>query len=271
MKSKNEKALGKISRLEGIIRRLGSVVVAFSGGVDSTFLLRVASDTLGRNNVLAVIARSETYPRREYDEALAFVKDSGIPHKVISTDELKIKNYSNNPVDRCYYCKKELFGKIDAIRNSRGFGAVLDGTNYDDRLDVRHGTRAAAELGVVSPLSRAKFTKDNIRYFSRKLGLKTHNKASFACLASRFPHSHRITRGKLNRVDRAEEFIKSLGYAQVRVRDYGDMARIELYKSDIKKFAAKGHAPKVSAYLKRLGYAFVTLDLEGYRTGSMNA
>jgi len=259
----------KLVKLKKILKSFGSVVVAFSGGVDSTFLLRTALDVLGRRKVVAVIAKSETYPKSELKEALKFVKANDIDCKVINTYELKIKGYKNNPVNRCYFCKKELFSKLSDIKKKLTFNEVLDGTNYDDRLDIRHGRQARDELAVKSPLEKAKITKDDIRRYSKKIGLPTYNKPSFACLASRFPYELPITKRKLERVDKAEKYLKKCGFTQVRVRDYNGLARIEVYKSEIRKFLT-ADLNSICRYLQSIGYKYVTLDLEGYRTGSMN-
>ena len=246
------------------------VLVAYSGGVDSTFLLKVAIDTLGRENVLAVTARSETYPSREFKEAKKYAQEMGARLKIIQTSELGIKGFKNNPVNRCYHCKKELFSKLIKIAHSEGMGPCLDGTNYDDRKDVRYGRLAAEELGVRSPLFEAQITKDEIRKLSRQMRLATWDKPSFACLASRFPHDTLITKKKLGVVDAAESFVRRLGVRQVRVRHYGELARIEVSPEDIGLVAKTANAARVVARFKRFGFKYVTVDLGGYRTGSMN-
>lgn len=260
--------MSKIERLNKILRALGRVVVAYSGGLDSTFLLKAAAGALGKDNVLAVTARSETYPDSEYKEARAIAKKLGIKHLTIRTKELGIKNFRSNPVNRCYYCKKELFQKLDAIRARYKMDYIVDGTNFDDLKDVRHGSRAAEELGVKRPLLEAKFTKDNIRKFSKRLNLPTWDKPSFACLASRFPFNSRITKEGLARIGKAEESIRRLGFRQVRVRLYDDMARIELPKKDLG--LSMKFKDSIIKKLKAMGFVYVTLDLEGYRTGSMH-
>ncbi len=260
----------KINTLKNILKSLDSVVVAYSGGLDSTFLLKVAVDTLGRENVLAVTARSETYPLSEYKEAKGLAKKMGARHLTIHTSELGIKNFKNNPVNRCYYCKSELFKKLTGIARKHRLANVLDGTNYDDLKDVRYGRKAARELGVKSPLLDAGITKNEIRIFSKDLGLSTWDKPSFACLASRFPFYDRITEKNLNRIDRAEEFIRGLGFKQVRVRLHKEMARLEFYKEDFKKLLDIETREKIIRKLKTLGFKYISLDLEGYRTGSMH-
>lgn len=268
--SKSCMRINKVQKLQKTLQSLGRTIVAFSGGVDSTFLLKMSVDTLGRDNVIAAIAKSETYPKREFEEALKFVRSQKIKFITINTKELKIKGYRDNPTNRCYFCKKELFSKLQNIQKRMGFDAVIDGTNYDDRLDVRYGALARNELGIISPLELVRITKGEIRKFSKKLGLATYNKPSFACLASRFPYHAEITEQKLERVDKAEAYLKKLGFSQVRVRDYGTIARIEVYKHEFKKLLQPSYREKIWRYFSRLEYKYVTLDLEGYRTGSMN-
>lgn len=260
--------MSKISKLKNILKDLKSVVVAYSGGLDSTFLLKFAVDTLGEKNVLAVTARSETYPVSEYNEAKALAKNIGAKLVTIRTDELKDKRFKSNPVNRCYYCKSELFRKLSAIARRNKKKAVLDGTNLDDLKDIRFGRKAAAEYGVQSPLLEAGLNKNDIRMYSKRLGLSTHDKPSFACLASRIPFGRAISAADLGRVDKAEETLKKLGFKQVRVRLHGDIARIEVDKIDIPK--ALESANMMVKGLRRLGFSYVTLDLAGYRTGSMH-
>jgi len=261
----------KIIRLQKTLKLLKSVLIAYSGGVDSTFLLKIAVDTLGRENVLAVTARSETYPFREFKEAGRLAKQIGSRLKVIHTSELNIKGFRNNPVNRCYYCKRVLFSRLKAIAKKEGLNYCADGTNYDDLKDVRYGRFAAKELGIKSPLLTARITKADIRRFSRRLKLKTWDKPSFACLASRFPHKTVITKEKLTAVEEAEEFLRGFGIRQVRVRYHGPLARIEVLPEDIKILIRPENAKKISGKFSRLGFSYTTVDLEGYRTGSMNA
>jgi len=258
----------KLKKLKKILKELKSVVVAYSGGVDSTFLLKMATTVLGKENVLAVSAKSETYPSREAREARKIAAKLKAHYKVINTSELNIKNFSKNPVNRCYFCKKELFQKLKKTAEKNKYNAVVDGTNHDDLSDWRAGRRAAKELGVRSPLAEAKFTKNDIRFLSNKLMLPTAKKPSFACLASRFPYNHTITKKKLSIVDKAENFLRDLGFGQVRVRFYDQLARIEVGADKIKKLVNLRQT--ILKEFKKLGFIYVTIDLEGYRTGSMN-
>ncbi|MFA5147012.1 MAG: ATP-dependent sacrificial sulfur transferase LarE [Candidatus Omnitrophota bacterium] len=257
-------------QLKRILKKLKSVVVAYSGGLDSTFLLKVAVDALGKRNVLAVTARSETYPLSEYKEARRLVKKIGARHLTIYTRELGIKNFRKNPVNRCYYCKRELFRKLDSLKSKYGMSFVIDGTNYDDLKDVRYGRRAAKELGVKSPLLAAKLTKDDIRRLSKRLKLPTWDKPSFACLASRVPFNMNISKQDLARIDRAEASLKRLGFRQVRARLHKETVRLEFYPDDFRKVLSANIRHRLVRDLKSLGFKYVTLDLEGYRTGSMN-
>lgn len=258
----------KLKRLKKRLKDLKRVVVAYSGGLDSTFLLKVAVDTLGSSNVLAVTARSETYPYSEYKESKRIAKHIGARQVTIKTSELKIKNFKSNPVNRCYYCKKELFKKLDDIKRKRGFNYVLDGTNCDDLKDIRHGRKAARELGVRSPLLEAGMTKNDIRKYSKISNLPTWDKPSFACLASRIPFKSEITKTCLKKVGEAETYLRRLGLKQVRVRLHKNIARIEIWEKDFWK--ALRFKNLIIKKLKSLGFVYITLDLAGYRTGSMH-
>ena len=262
-------ALAKLERLRERLRVIGGAVVAFSSGVDSTFLLRVAHEELG-DRVVAATARSHSFPNRELDEATAFCRAEGVRHVVIDSEELDIPGFAENPPDRCYHCKRELFSKLLAFARDNGLAAVLEGSNIDDDGDYRPGRRAIRELGIVSPLHEAGLTKTEIRALSRKMGLPTSDKPSFACLASRFPYGERITVRGLERVEKAEQWLLDAGWGltQLRVRSHGDLARIEVPPADIPRLAAR--ASEIAAAFKDLGFAYVTLDLLGYRTGSMN-
>lgn len=258
----------KIDKLKNILRDLRRVVVAYSGGRDSTFLLKAAIDALGKDNVIAVTARSETYTLSEYRDAVTVAKSIGARHIVIRTNELRSNKFRANPVNRCYYCKKELFNKLTKIRNKYKMDHVIDGTNFDDLKDIRYGSLAAKELDVKRPMLEAGITKRNISVFSKKLGLPTWNKPSGACLASRFPFNDPITKDGLLRIGEAEDFLRRIGFGQVRVRMHGSMARIEI-PQDRMSLGLKLKEDIVKK-LKDIGFVYVTLDLGGYRTGSMH-
>jgi uncharacterized protein len=260
----------KLSNLKQIIAQYSSALVAFSGGVDSTFLLKVCLGVLGKDRVLAVTAKSATYPERELNEAIKLAEMLDARHRVIESEELNIPGFSDNPPERCYYCKRELFGKLKKIAEKEGLNFVLDGSNFDDTSDFRPGMKAVKELGVKSPLKEAGLTKDDIRALSREMGLPTWDKPSFACLSSRFPYGEKITREKLERVGRAEEVLRDSGFSQYRVRSHGDMARIEVKPEEMGKFFDRTFREEVATKLKSMGFTYVTLDLLGYRTGSMN-
>lgn len=261
--------LGKLDKLRERLRAIGGALVAFSSGVDSTFLLRVAHEELGEM-VIAATVRSHSFPRRELDEAAAFCRTEGIRHVVVDSEELDIPGFAENPPDRCYHCKRELFGKLLALARENGLAAVLEGSNLDDDGDYRPGRRAIRELGIFSPLHDVGLTKAEIRMLSRAMGLSTSDKPPFACLASRFPYGEHITVRGLERVEQAEQWLldAGLGLTQLRVRSHGDLARIEVPPSDIPCLAAR--STEIAAAFKGLGFAYVTLDLLGYRTGSMN-
>jgi uncharacterized protein len=257
----------KFSRLKEILNGMGRVLIAYSGGVDSTFLLKVSHDLLN-DNVLAVTAYSNTYPKRELNEACEMAKKIGVKHVIIESKELDIKEFKNNPPDRCYYCKKELFLKLSKIAKEYDFNYILDGSNYDDKDDYRPGRSASKEFNIISPLEEVELTKDEIRTLSRKLKLPTWDKQPFACLSSRFPYGEEITENKLKKVEMAEEYLNSVGFKIYRVRNHGDIVRIEVSKSDIGLILEL--SDKIIKKFKDIGYKYITLDLEGYRTGSMN-
>ncbi|MBW9149928.1 ATP-dependent sacrificial sulfur transferase LarE [Clostridium sp. CM028] len=259
----------KFQKLKEILQDLESVAVAYSGGVDSTFLLKVAADVLG-NRVIAITAKSSTYPEREFKEAVKYIEGIGAKHIVIISEELEIEGFAKNPVNRCYFCKKELFSKIRKVADDNNINAVLDGSNVDDSSDYRPGMKAAKELKVISPLKDAGFTKNDIRALSKRLGVPTWDKPAFACLSSRFPYGNEITVKKLSMVEKAEQFLLDLGFRQIRVRHHGDIARVEVNVEERNKFFNIEMMNKVGNKLKSIGFKYVTLDLLGYRTGSMN-
>ena len=263
-------ALGKLDALRSALRDFGSAAVAFSAGVDSTFLLRVAHEVLG-DRVMAVTARSRSFPAREIDEAAAFCRAEGVRHVILDSEELDVPGFAENPPDRCYHCKKALFGKMLEFARENGLAAVLEGSNLDDDGDYRPGRRAIRELGVRSPLHEAGLTKAEIRALSREMGLQTADKPSFACLASRFPYGERITAEGLDRVGRAEDWLRGTfpNIGQLRVRCHGgSVARIEVAPADISRLAAR--AADIAAALRAISFTYVSLDLQGYRTGSLN-
>ncbi|MBZ4666774.1 ATP-dependent sacrificial sulfur transferase LarE [Mahella sp.] len=259
----------KLQRLKDILAGMGSAAIAYSGGVDSTFLLKVAHDILG-DNVMAITARSSTYPEREFNEACELIKQIGAEHVVIISEELEIEGFRSNPVNRCYYCKKELFNKIWDVAKKHGINHVLDGSNVDDTSDFRPGMKAADELGVESPLRQAGMTKSDIRALSKAMGLPTWSKPSFACLSTRFPYGQPITEEKLSMVEQAEQFLLDKAFAQVRVRHHGNIARIEVAPEERRRFFDEHLMDEIAARFKQIGFAYTALDLAGYRTGSMN-
>ncbi|MFA5115041.1 MAG: ATP-dependent sacrificial sulfur transferase LarE [Candidatus Omnitrophota bacterium] len=259
--------MDKLTRLRAILQKMGSLLVAYSGGADSTFLLKVAVDTLG-DKVMAVTADSPTYPSGELAFACRMASKLGVRHKIIKTGELKNPAFYLNPINRCYYCKKELFRRLKKIARKNKIGFIADASSVSDKNDFRPGSRARKEAGVRSPLEEAGLDKDDIRSFSRKMRLKTWDKPSLACLASRIPYGMRVTGPLLGRVHRAEEFLRNLKFRQVRVRHYGKLCRIEVPCREIPRLVSR-RATVVKRF-GALGYRYVTVDLEGFRSGSMN-
>ena len=258
----------KLEKLKDILKKLGKVLVAYSGGTDSTFLLKMAVDVLGKNNVLAVTGTSPIYIEEEKKISEKMAEDFGIKHIFVKTEQLKNKNFINNPVDRCYYCKKELFSKLEKVGKIYGFKNIIDGTNKDDEKDFRPGEKAKNFFNVYSPLKEAKIGKEEIRKLSKKLGLSTWNKPNMTCLATRIPYGEKITEEKLERISKGEKFLKKLGFINVRLRDYDTIARIEVEIDNFKKlFECR---ERIIKYLKKIGYIYITFDLEGFRSGSMN-
>jgi uncharacterized protein len=263
----NKTLQDKIEVLESELQTMGSLLVAFSGGVDSSVLLAMAAKTLGEN-VLAVTAVSETYLSEELAVARELAEHLSVRLQVIETEELTIPGFSENPPDRCYYCKHELFGKLTGLAKEQGLAFVADGSNADDLGDWRPGMKAATELGVKSPLKDAGLTKEDIRTLARDMGLKNWNKPAMACLSSRFPYGQPITKEKVDQVAEAERFLRNLGFTQLRVRHHGDTARIELPSERLRD--AVELTSQIVPFFKKLGFTYITLDLAGYRTGSMN-
>ena len=259
----------KWEHLKALLHEMKPAVLAYSGGVDSSLLLRAASEVMGPG-LIAATGVSETYPAGELQSAKDFVRSLGVTHRILRTEELTSEDFVRNSPDRCYYCKRELFEKLRKIADTEGISVVIEGSNTDDLIDYRPGRKAAEEHAVRSPLVEAGFSKSEVRQLARGLELPVWDKPSLACLSSRIPYGTRITPGILKSIQTAEDHLRAHGFRQVRVRHHGDTARIEVDRAEFTKLLSDGVAERITAALKEIGYTYVCLDLAGYRTGSMN-
>lgn len=261
----------KLDRLRAAFREKGKALIALSGGVDSTLCMAVAHEVLGFENAVAVTAKSETLTPEEFSEICKLARERGWNHKTIEYSELEIPNYAENPVNRCFFCKHELYGRLTDLAKEWGFSAVVEGTNFDDLGDYRPGMQAAAQRGTFAPLLLCELNKTDIRDIAREVyGLPNWDKPSGACLSSRFPYGKTITREGIDRVAAAEDYLRGLGFSQIRVRHHDHLARIELLPEELPRMFEDGLNVQVTAKLREIGFPYVTLDLTGYRTGSMN-
>jgi pyridinium-3,5-biscarboxylic acid mononucleotide sulfurtransferase len=265
----NEVLAAKAGRLREILSGYQSILIAFSGGVDSAYLAVAAAEAVG-NRALAVTADSPSYPDTHRQLALSIARDFGFPHEVIHTAELDRPEYRANPANRCYYCKDELYGRLATLARERGIAVIVDGNNADDRGDYRPGRQAAREHGVRSPLDEAELTKDDIRALAREAGLESWNEPASACLSSRIPYGHEVTDERLRQIERAETVLRELGFRIFRVRHHDATARLEIAKAEMARALDPGINTQLVASLKALGYQYVSLDLQGYRLGSLN-
>lgn len=259
----------KLQRLEKTIKGYGKVIVAFSGGADSTFLLKMCKDLLGKN-VIAVIGKSESYPSRELFSAKKNAEDLNAEYLIVETKELNNPDYSSNPSNRCYYCKKELFTRIKSIAFEKGIKIIVEGSNYDDLSDYRPGMRAASDMEIFSPLKDAGLTKEEIRMYSKKMGLSTWDKPARPCLSSRLPYGTSITSEKLKMVEQAETCLEDMGFRQYRVRYHTDIARIEIPVVEFTLILDEKVRQIITTRLKEIGFTYITIDIEGFRSSSMN-
>ena len=259
----------KLDNLRKRLLELESVVIAYSGGVDSNFLLKVAKDTL-KDKVIAVTINAMMHSNREIEESINYAKEFGVNHIVVNIDNFKVEEFIKNNTDRCYHCKKEVFKTIKEIAAKHNIKYVLDGTNLDDLGDFRPGLKALEELDIISPLKECELTKEDIRKLSKEMNLNTYNKPAFACLATRIPYGTKITKDLLKKIEKSEEYLISIGFNQFRVRVHNDIARIEVGKDEIYKFFNEDLLNKTNKKLKEIGFKYVTLDMAGYEMGSMN-
>jgi len=260
----------KFDKLNIILKSLGKVLIAYSGGVDSTFLLKAAVENLGTENVICCLGTSPSLAQSQHRIALEMARSIGIEVRQVAVNELSDANYSSNKADRCFHCKSHLFGLLKEIADKDNIEYVICGSNFDDLDDYRPGNRAAKALDVRAPLMEAKLTKDDIRQLSKQLDLKTADMPATPCLASRVSYGVEITESKLKQIDKAEDFIRSLGFVEFRVRHHDTVARIEVDQNDIPKIIREDNRSQIVEYIKSLGFKYVTIDLEGFRSGSLN-